>query len=51
MRWPLSDVTRYGWALLAVVSALGLRSFLALFPDETVPCRTVWSAVVFSAWY
>ena len=45
MRWPLSEVTRYGWALLAVVSALGLRSFLALFPGNTVPHFTVWSAL------
>lgn len=50
MRRPLSEVTRYGWALVAV-AALGLRSFLTPFPSETVPYLTVWSAVVFSARY
>jgi hypothetical protein len=42
MRRPLSEVTRSVWALLAVVAALGLRSFRTPFPNDTVPYLAVW---------
>ena len=51
MRKPVSYVARYGWALLAVVAALGLRWFLNPLLGDTVPYITVWPAIVFSAWY
>jgi hypothetical protein len=41
MRQPFSEVTRYGWALLAVVDALDLRSFRTPFPNDTVPYLAV----------
>ncbi len=51
MRKPVNDVARYGWAVLAVAAALGLRWFLAPLLGDTNPYHTVWAAVVFSAWY
>ncbi len=51
MRKPVNHVARYGWALLAVAAALGLRWFLAPLLGDTNPYHTVWAAVVFSAWY
>ncbi len=51
MRKPVNHVARYGWALLAVVAALALRWLLTPLLGDTVPCLTLWTAVVFSAWY
>ncbi len=51
MRKPVNNVARYGWAVLAVAAALGLRWFLAPLLGDTNPYHPVWAAVVFSAWY
>jgi len=51
MQKPVNGVTRYGWAVLAVVAALGLRWLLTPLLGDTVPYLTLWTAVVFSAWY
>ena len=51
MRKRVNDVARYGWAVLAVVAALGLRWLLTPLLGDTVPYLTLWTAVVFSAWY
>ncbi len=51
LRIPKSVVTRYIYALLAVVAALGLRWLLTPLLGDTVPYLTLWAALVFSAWY
>jgi PAS domain S-box-containing protein len=51
MRKPVNHVARYGWAVLAVVAALGLKWLLTPLLGDTVPYLTLWTAVVFSAWY
>jgi K+-sensing histidine kinase KdpD len=44
-------VRRYGLATLAAIVALWLRQLLSPLFRESNPYHTIWSAVVFSAWY
>jgi signal transduction histidine kinase len=44
-------VRRYGFAVLAAIAALWLRSLLTPFLQQSNPYHTMWAAVAFSAWY